>query len=102
MTTEKTEWGPWIDHDLSGCPVDDGFILELEFKDDKGDDFAGVVHMGRDYEVVTWNILDKNCTFILEKWGRRIGILRYRVKKPKALQELLNIKVEKPNELLLC
>jgi hypothetical protein len=101
--TEQTEWGPWTDHNLQGCPVDDGFILELEAKNISPpfEVRRGQVFIGRDYQVEAWNALDKECQELLKKTGLRIGILRYRIKKPKALKELLSLKVEKPDEVLV-
>jgi len=91
----KDEWGPWTDHDLSGCPVTNGFIVQIEIKDTRDVVTVGIAYLGRDYSAELWDKLDKACVDILQKTGRRLGILRYRIKKPKGMEELLEMRAEK-------
>lgn len=85
------QWGPWIEHDLGGCPVQDGQIVEIHCRYDVDLEDQGIVTMGRDYSTHYWSMADLTAVAWLKKTGERLGILRYRVRKPRGLTLLENI-----------
>jgi hypothetical protein len=81
------EWGPWIEHDGKGCPCV-GMLVESE-------DVVGQVQQhiakgtvkepGFEY-VDSWNWQECNAA-LRPDWK----IIRYRIRKPKALRELIDM-----------
>lgn len=77
--SDREEWGPWIEHDGKSCPVRIGEYVKVELKwKQLSHTFEGVIR--RHYpDGGDWNWRNyPNC------WK----VLRYRVKKPRALQQL--------------
>lgn len=71
-------WGPWIVHDGSGCPLPAGTIVEVVYEDRFGYKSASIgCTDGSGYSSWDWTYYPE-----LKK------ILRYREKKPKALEQL--------------
>lgn len=79
------EFGPWIDHDFTGCPVKDGVILQLHVVEKNGTsvDLTGMI--GRDIRRENWAMADMKSLVWLAITGQAIGITRYRIKKPKGM-----------------
>jgi len=96
MTDE--EWGPWVSHDQNGCPVPDGTIVELYCVFPPKIKFQGVGKIGIDYTREKWNDLDRDCKFLFNAgaYSYPIGILKYRIKKPKGLTILEGLLVKLP------
>ena len=75
------EWGPWIEHDGSGCPVPKGTWVRVRMQN-------GNVHEGR--ALMTRIIGGEGCDpDACWKWQPGfIRIVAYRVRKPRALIQL--------------
>lgn len=85
------EWGPWIEHDGRSVPVTIGTYIHVAFED--GDEWTGIegqsgfsargaLCLPDDGEPWSW-IWDH------PKNGFGDSIIRYRIRKPRALQELI-------------
>lgn len=86
--SDREEWGPWVEHDFSGCPLRDGEIAEVYCVARSIPEGAScVVRIGHDYPRENWNRCDAAARAML-RFGIRRGIIRYRVKKPRALIQL--------------
>lgn len=86
--SDREDWGPWVEHDLSGCPVKDGEVVEVFcVTHDLPDGASCVVRIGHDYPRQNWDRVDELARRALLV-GKVRGIVRYRVKKPRALQQL--------------
>lgn len=77
------EWGPWIKHDGSGCPVDGHQIVHTvdrlgEEHFSRADDPINVCAVGSSWE---WDMSDP-CS---------ADIIRYRLRKPRALLQLREV-----------
>jgi hypothetical protein len=96
MTEIEHEWGPWIKHDLSGCPVQDGEVLEIEWKCTACEDIhSQILVMGRKFGRDRWNEMDREAMILLALTGLRFGILRYRIRRAK-LSQWFDLSVEQP------
>ncbi len=79
------EWGPWIDHDGKGCPLPAGTICEIECRD------------GECGEIRTEPPKPENeggdcfCWGTVAKTYRHLEIIRYRIRRPRALIELIDM-----------
>jgi hypothetical protein len=72
------EWGPWISHDGSGCPLRSGTIVEVVFQDGFGFSMRDIATVsGGSYSSWNW-----------EHFPELKKIIRYREKKPKGMQML--------------
>jgi hypothetical protein len=79
--SEQDEWGPWIQHDGSGVPTDIrlGDFVEVESEDNETGQLV------RDSAIVTAAHLSPHNWI----WGESThDTLRYRIRKPRALQQL--------------
>jgi len=102
------EWGPWIEHDGSGCPVPVGTIVKLELegfvKNGRWNFQEGtkVLHTSIDKAIViraaannhSWNW--DNYGKLTTRNTRVSKVLRYQVKKPKGLVILEKLLQELP------
>jgi len=78
--TEDTEFGPWQDHDGKGCPCVGQYVqAEAKGWTKKLEGVAGM----RDHRDWIWS---------LAVWP----IIRYRVKKPRALLDLIQMIADLP------
>ncbi len=78
------EWGPWIEHDGRGCPVQLGQHVEVE-----GHHVAWGNIMRRD-GVVTPHELGHYC-WIQRHPKHGPCVIRYRIRRPRALQKLVEL-----------
>lgn len=81
------EWGPWIEHDGRGCPLPSGTVVQVVFEEAPGDytrPLVGVVQAngGYSWDWRLWGKLAPDGTGIVSR------IIRYRVRKPRALAQL--------------
>lgn len=79
----QEEWGPWVDHDGSGCPVAIGTVVEVVCEDR----FGYLMH------VVATARAGHHSSWDWRHYPRLKRILRYRVKKPRGmvvLEAMLN------------
>jgi hypothetical protein len=81
------EWGPWVEHDGKGCPVEDGIRMLIRWED-----------CFRVFEEEVWSqellaeAWDWSCFLHVDLSGHVIGrILAYRTRKPRALQQLIDL-----------
>lgn len=96
--TEREEWGPWIEHDGKGCPVEIGKMVEVVICARWLHDGQLVPELNRregplpceDWEAWYGGPVSDDCGFIT----------RYRVKKPRALHQLRAIAKEPEVELV--
>lgn len=79
------EFGPWVKHDGRGCPVPDGVVVRMEcFSPVAGRYVTKPLCIGRDYARASWDEVDA-----CEPWP--FGILRYQIRKPRALLDLIEM-----------
>ena len=71
------EWGPWIEHDGRGCPVQDGILVTV----------CGYNTYGRWEEYTR----PAKSTWLGWEWSNGPRIIRYRIRKPRALLDLIAI-----------
>ncbi len=85
------EWGPWINHDGSGCPVPVGtYIHAIEINcNHKTDEKEGWLSP-KGYMSKCWVMKDP--------YGPMTQILRYRIRKPKGLTILQRIASQPQDE----
>ena len=77
------EWGPWIEHDGSGCPCL-GMYVHVEYSDGS-EEFAIAGSNGG------------------QSWfssSRSLKIIRYRIRKPRGMQILQQLVENPPKELV--
>jgi hypothetical protein len=94
--TDETEWGPWIDHDGTGCPVVGMWVHGVERGGFEDIWIAGTVlvegftPVGRVVNLQSWR-----CRWSWAVSGNVVErfhhIIRYRVRKPRALRELIEM-----------
>ena len=93
------EWGPWIEHDGRGCPCV-GRYVQVEFDDGQvAEGVAGVssaqaIADGFD-PLVSWKwalVATENWLFIAAR------IIRYRIRKPRALKQLRDLVESLPDD----
>lgn len=87
------DWGPWIEHDGRGAPR--GEYVQAQYEEP-------VSHMTK-LLVVRDDVLEGWVTKNGKSWrwvDGFIKILRYRVRRPKALQLLRDIAASPPKELI--
>lgn len=92
--SDQEEWGPWVEHDQSGCPVVDGtcVIIGIECPDESYE--TGPLVIGLDYLSENWT---KNDLLSRILFNGRFGIKRYRIRKPRALTELKALVADLPD-----
>lgn len=73
------DWGPWIEHDGKGCPCR-GMWVQRIYNRPAFDDASGKWIGGKEGLVVCGG---KSWT-----WEIKIRVIRYRIRKPHALQQL--------------
>jgi hypothetical protein len=96
MKDIEYEFGPWIDHDLSGCPLQDGETAEIEWMCARCDERHGqVVVIGTTFPRAAWNQMDFEARVLRLLTGAHVGIERYRVRRAK-ISQLLETDVETP------
>lgn len=84
------DWGPWQDHDQMGCPVADGVIVHIESVF-RGVHLYSVVMIGVDYTRDKWDRADLAARNLRSRGVWPVGILRYRIRKPKGMSILTDI-----------
>lgn len=78
MTEE--EWGPWIEHDGSGCPCPNGTFIQA-------------VLMGRSGLTQTVETKVKgagakiSCWTMKSRFGPMRQVIRYRIRRPRAMKQ---------------
>lgn len=83
------EWGPWIEHDGTGCPVVGMYVIAVIAD---GRSFEGVASPGCDKpprgyaSAWIWSSIPRICF-----WRR---VVRYRVRRPDALRRLIDLAAE--------
>jgi hypothetical protein len=76
------EWGPWIEHDGSGCPVV-GKLCQMEFTNPF---YSPVGHVDEDGTVAISRRVAEGVAIQAPAWGGDMGlnlILRYRIRQPR-------------------
>jgi hypothetical protein len=84
----EEEWGPWIEHDGKGRPVQEGVIVHRVYAN--GSEWCAPIGTTRvapasyhgERFVTSWD------------WSRpgiSVPVIRYRIRRPKALRELIDM-----------
>lgn len=86
--SDDEQWGPWTEHDGKGCPCI-GMLAEVEYAD--GD--VLVLRLGVGW-FSTGAEAHYNGPLYRTSWdwsteGRQVPVVRYRVRKPRALLDLI-------------
>lgn len=80
--SDNEDWGPWVDHDGRGCPLPVG--ARCWIKQENGVEGEIRVELPNDLgDAFCWSTLP-------DKW-RHCAIIRYRVRRPKALRDLIEL-----------
>lgn len=83
------EWGPWIEHDGKGCPVIKGETVETVFSQPFGEEVGqGVAGSGGGG---SWAWRKIRYVGIVCYDESSAPIIRYRVRRPRALQQLIQV-----------
>jgi len=101
MDNEDDEWGPWIDHDGKGKPVQDGVILWRKY----ANGYEWIAPMGQfTYgKQVHYAGQKYGCSWEWSTVGFYTPVVAYRIKKPKGLkilEGLLENLPTKPEDLV--
>lgn len=89
------DWGPWVEHDGKSCPLPIGTLVQMVFQ--------SFNHKDRFY-TKTGDVLGGR-SWYWKYWGKQVNghvltrIVRYRVKRPNALKELIKIAEHPEKEL---
>lgn len=86
------EWGPWIEHDGKGCPLAKGVLVHLVLED--GDEWIGLVGTSTEPSRHGLPPIYDEPTAKDQSWTGNpdfIQVIRYRIRKPRALQTLIEI-----------
>ena len=86
--TSKDEWGPWIEHDGRGCPLQVGTIFQGETR--------VMIHSPEMLTEIGKKVWDEVEEIASERGLNGYGILRYRIRKPRGLTMLENLITELP------
>lgn len=81
---DREEWGPWIDHDGKGCPVPRGVLVRVVTEGQFGRFYGPTLYAntaGRSWDWNNWGEWSDDGLIF-----RRV--VRYQVKRPRALQQL--------------
>ena len=101
MTTEP-EWGPWIEHDGKGCPVPDGTLVNAVWDDE--DESYFVQGENKWFETKQGGKCNGygNSGWIIEETNTPYDamIIRYRIRKPRAMKLLQSIAENPPKQLI--
>lgn len=82
------EWGPWIEHDGSGCPCV-GYYIQIELdRDAKRHPDRFIAINSRTFEGLLSIDLSLGAEWSWD-WGARV--MRYRIRRPKALLQLIEM-----------
>lgn len=94
------EWGPWIEHDGRGCPCV-GQYVQVEFHEGTvmegiaGHNAAQAIADGFDpYVAWKWALVSTTGLFF-----NSARIIRYRIRKPRALTDLKRLLADLPADL---
>lgn len=82
------QWGPWIEHDGTGCPCVGEFVESVRFSGEIKHGIAGTIEGGGTYDpnlVVSPWVWDE-CPIV-----HMADIKRYRIRKPRAMKRLNEI-----------
>jgi hypothetical protein len=79
------EWGPWIEHDGKGCPLPRGTFVQSEQRDGLIETHKALCLRFVDGAPTCWEWL-----------GLPDDIIRFRIRKPKALRELIDMAANLP------
>lgn len=89
MTDNTEEWGPWLEHDGSGCPCI-GMVIEARWLTPFGESMR--CHTGERFfsaiggQSWFWTLFDGKPVCTEQPWK---PIIRYRVKRPRALLSMI-------------
>lgn len=79
--SDEADWGPWVEHDGRGCPVVGSFVEAVFIMNQHGDLWVGS-NWAAGGESWSWAVH----RLPVSQWQR---IVRYRVRRPKALRDLI-------------
>jgi hypothetical protein len=83
------QWGPWIEHDGNGCPVQNGTFVEvIDLGRDGDEGFHAVMVKAAHIPVSSWTMRDNH--------GKYRQALRYRIRKPRGLTMLQDLIADIP------
>lgn len=95
----EEEWGPWIEHDGSGCPVPMGYYVQCETK-------RPITGLPPNYRKVSERIFEGRIGKHKlgendNSWNWRKGnwIIRYRIRKPRGLTILESLLTDLPERV---
>lgn len=109
MTDDRAdEWGPWIEHDGNGCPLNVmGKLVEVYWRPEVENDlnWRHGVFLVDDLNAScsSWHASKYEGRGMFQHWNGETfpngphWIDRYRIRKPRALQHLINIAAHVPN-----
>ncbi len=76
-----TEWGPWIDHDGKRCPCSAGVRMQIYMRPG-----CAIRKDGEDH--AKWEFTVNEYALMWRNWEH---VERYRVRKPRALLDLIEL-----------
>ena len=91
------EWGPWIEHDGKGCPVPVGTVVLVRLR--CGELYQGVAGCSGygDFAKPHGHENDPILSlWVHGEYSRPVDVVRYRVRKPRALSMLQRLVADLP------
>lgn len=98
MSEQKDEWGPWIEHDGSGCPLPAGTLGEAKLRCGRVASFRACCGstLGGPYVKATAS----GSAWI---WGSSVyteqEVVRYRIRRPRGMAVLDKAMTDLPQEV---
>lgn len=90
------EWGPWIEHDGSRCPVPLGYIVEAFAEVPCGCSSQSIIFLiDRETKGMPEWVGSPGCCTVCDKSGVLV-IFRYRIRKPRALLQMIERAADLP------
>lgn len=89
-----SEWGPWIEHDGSGCPIGPGVHCQVQWADGMAVECTNYGQSARQAGIEKsrpYNGPRYKSSWTWTATGTKIPVARYRIRRPRALQSLIDL-----------
>lgn len=82
-------WGPWVEHDGSGCPVPTGTVVHRIYA--SGHEWIAPIGASMNTPIGGYQGPWHRSSWDWSGPGRSVPVLRYRLRRPPAVQLLVDI-----------
>lgn len=102
MSDKHEEWGPWIEHDGNGCPLEVmGKVIEVWWRPEDGDELNwrhGIMPVNDlCASCSTWHAARFEGKGVVQHWAGETFLCgpywidHYRIRRPRALRDLITL-----------